>query len=55
MQRFKSPTRAPHFPACFEPIHGHYCPRRHLRSAARYRAGLADCFAVWRQVTGLAA
>jgi putative transposase len=55
MQRFRSPERAQHFLACFEPIRGHFCPRRHLLPAARYRAVLADRFAVWRQVTALAA
>jgi putative transposase len=55
LQRFKSPEHAQHFLSCFEPIRGHFCPRRHLLPAARYRAGLADCFAAWRQVTGLTA
>ncbi len=55
MQRFTSPEQAQHFLACFEPIRGHFCPRRHLLTAARYRAGLAAGFAVWRQVAGLTA
>ncbi len=55
MQRFKSPERAQRFLACFEPIRGHFCPRRHLLPAARYRAELATRFAAWRQVTGLTA
>ena len=55
MQRFKSAGQAQHFLACFEPIRGHFCPRRHRLPAARYRAVLADRFAVWRRVTGLAA
>jgi putative transposase len=54
MQRFKSPEQAQRFLACFEPIRGHFCPRRHLLPAARYRAVLADRLKVWRQVAGLA-
>ena len=49
------PEQAQRFLACFEPIRGHFCPRRHLLPAAQYRAVLADRFAVWRQVTGIAA
>jgi len=55
MQRFKSPEQAQHFLSCFEPIRGHFCPRRHLLPAACYHAALATRFAVWRQVTGLTA
>ena len=55
MQRFKSPERAQHFLACFEAIRGHFCPRRHLLSAATYREVLATRFQTWQQVTGLAA
>jgi putative transposase len=53
LQRFKSPEQAQHFLSCFEPIRGHFCLRRHLLPAARYRAVLADRFQVWRQVAGL--
>jgi len=53
MQRFKSPTQAQHFLTCFEPIRGHFCPRRHLLPTARSRAVLAACFAAWREVAGL--
>jgi putative transposase len=53
MQRFKSPEQAQHFLACFEPIRGHFCPRRHRLPAAHYRAALATCFRTWRQVVGL--
>jgi putative transposase len=55
LQRFKSPDQADRLLACFEPIRGHVCPRRHLLPAARYRAALATRFAVWRQVVGLTA
>jgi putative transposase len=53
MQRFKSPEQAQHFLACFEPIRGHFCPRRHRMSAPHYRAMRATCFHAWRQVAGL--
>jgi len=53
MQRFKSPEQAQHFLACFEPIRGHFCPRRHRLPAARYRAVRASCLHIWRQVAGL--
>jgi len=53
LQRFKSPEQAQQFLACFEPIRGHFCPRRHLLPAARYRAVLANRFQAWRQVAGL--
>ena len=55
MQRFKSPEHAQRFLDAFEPIRGQFCPRRHLLSAARYRAVLADRFEAWRQVAGLTA
>ena len=55
MQRFKSAEPAQRFLAAFEPIRGRFCPRRHLRSAARYREALAARFHTWQQVTGLAA
>jgi transposase-like protein len=55
MQRFKSPEQAQRFLACFEPIRGHFCPRRRLLPAAGYRAALAAGFAAWRQVAGLTA
>ena len=51
--RFRSPTQAQHFLTCFEPIRDHFCPRRHVLPAARYRAVLAACFAAWREVAGL--
>jgi len=55
MQRFKFPAQAQRFPSCLEPIRGHFCPRRHLLPAARYRAVLTARFAIWRQVAGLTA
>ena len=53
MQRFKSPEHAQRLLACFEPLRDHFCPRRHLLPAARYRAALAAGSAVWRWVAGL--
>jgi putative transposase len=53
MQRFKSPEQAQHFLSCFEPIRGHFCPRRHRLPAPRYREVLASRFETWRQVAGL--
>jgi putative transposase len=53
MQRFNSPEPAQHFLACFEPIRGHFCPRRHRLPAGHYRAVLSTCFCTWRQVAGL--
>jgi len=42
LQRFTSPEQAQRFVSCVEPIRGHFCPRRHVWPAARYRAVLAD-------------
>src|SRR5919197_1556797 len=53
MQRFRSPERAQHFLSCFEPIRGHFCPRRHRLPAAHYRTVLATRFRTWRQEAGL--
>jgi putative transposase len=53
MQRFKSPEQAQHFLSCFEPIRGHFCPRRHRLPAPHYREVLASSFETWRQVAGL--
>jgi putative transposase len=55
MQRFKSPAQAQRFLSCFEPIRGHFCPRRHLLRAMHYRAVLATRLAAWRQFAGLTA
>ncbi|HEV2123953.1 MAG TPA: IS6 family transposase [Chloroflexota bacterium] len=53
MQRFTSPEQAQQFLAAFEPIRGHFCPRRHRLSATHYRTVLAARFQTWRQVTGV--
>ena len=51
MQRFKSPEQAQRFLSAHAMIHGHFRPRRHLMTAARYRRARADAFRVWRQET----
>ena len=53
MQRFKTADQAQPFLACFEPIRGHFCPRRHRLPAPCYRAMLASSFVTWRHVAGL--
>ena len=55
MQRFQAPEPAQPSLACFEPIRGHFCPRRHRLTAAGYRTFLAAGFQGWRQVAGLPA
>jgi putative transposase len=47
--------QAQRFLSVFEPIRGHFCPRRHLLPAPRYRKELTARFQIWRQITGLAA
>jgi putative transposase len=51
MQRFKSPGQAQRFLSSHGMIHGHFRPRRHLMTAARYRRARAEAFRVWRQET----
>src|SRR3712207_1353241 len=51
MQRFKSPGQAQRFLSAHAMIYGHFRPRRHLMSAARYRRARAEAFRVWRQET----
>ena len=48
-----SPARAT-LPVGFSGISPHFRPRRHLLSAADYRQVMADRFAVWNQITGVA-
>jgi len=55
MRRFKSPQQAQRFLEPFGPIREHFCPRRHLLSAPAHRAILADRFATWHEVAGIAA
>ncbi len=51
MQRFESPDQARRFLSSHAMIYGHFRPRRHLMSAARYRRARAEAFRVWRQGT----
>ena len=51
MQRFKSPGQAQRFLSSHAMIYGHFRPRRHLMTAARYRRARAEAFRVWRQET----
>ncbi len=51
MQRFKSPEQAQRFLSAHAFIYGHFRPRRHLMTAARYRRARAEAFRTWRQET----
>ncbi|MGF7213462.1 putative transposase [Skermanella aerolata] len=51
MKRFKSPRQAQQFLSAHGPIHQHSHPRRHLMSAAEYRAHRTHAFEVWMQET----
>ena len=51
MQRFKSPEQAQRFLSAHGMIYGHFRPRRHLMTAARYRRARAKAFRIWRQET----
>jgi putative transposase len=51
MQRFKSPGQAQRFLSSHAMIYGHFRPRRHLMTAARYRRARAEAFRVWREET----
>ena len=51
MQRFKSPDQAQRFLSSHAMIYGHFRPRRHLMTAARYRRARAEAFRAWREET----
>ena len=51
MKRFKSPRQAQQFLSAHGPIHQHSHPRRHLMTAAEYRAYRTNAFEVWKQET----
>ena len=51
MQRFKSPEQAQRFLSSHAMIYGHFRPRRHLMTAARYRRARDKAFRVWREET----
>jgi putative transposase len=54
MKRFTSMRHAQRFLSAFSGISPHFRPRRHLLSAADYRQVMADRFAVWNEITGVA-
>jgi putative transposase len=54
MKRFNSARHAKRFLSAFSGISPHFRPRRHLLSAAEYRQVMADRFAVWNEITGVA-
>ncbi|WP_009480574.1 IS6 family transposase [Rhodococcus sp. JVH1] len=54
MKRFKSPGHAQRFLSAFSGISPHFRPRRHLLSAAGWRAEMTDRFAAWQDATGTA-
>src|ERR1700751_3690874 len=47
MKRFKSARHAQRFLSAFSGISAHFRPQRHLLSATRWRAEIADSFPVW--------
>ncbi|HEV7266742.1 MAG TPA: DDE-type integrase/transposase/recombinase [Falsiroseomonas sp.] len=51
MQRFKSPEQAQRFLSCHAMIYGHFRPRRHRMTAARYQRARDRAFQVWREET----
>ncbi|WP_376967646.1 IS6 family transposase (plasmid) [Azospirillum sp. A26] len=51
MKRFKSPRQAQQFLSAHGPIHQPCHPRRHLMTAAEYRAYRANAFVLWLQET----
>lgn len=52
MRRFKSAGHAQRFLAAFGPIREHFCPRRHLFSAATYRDIRQERLQIWNTITG---
>ncbi len=55
MRRFKSAGHAQRFLAAFGPIYEHSRPKRQGLTAAAYRQERGQRFAVWNNITGLAA
>jgi putative transposase len=53
MRGFKSAKHAQRFLSAFDPISGHFQPRRHRLSAQHYRATLEYRFQQWNEVTGV--
>jgi putative transposase len=54
-RRFRTPAHAQRFLEPFGPIRQHFCPGRHLLSAATYRMILAERCTCWDELTGVAA
>jgi putative transposase len=54
-RRFPSPEQAQRFLEPFGPIREHFCPGRHRLAAGAHRTILAERFAMWREVAGVAA
>jgi len=54
-RRFKSAAHTQRFLEPFGPIRQHFCPGRHRLPAAEYRTFLAECYARWDELTGVAA
>ena len=55
MKRFKSPGQAQRFLSSHDGINNLFLLRRHQVPAARYRAARTEVFAVWAEITGVAA
>ena len=55
MRRFKSVRSAQRLLEAFARVGNLFRPRRHLLTAAQYRAAMRERVATWRQATGLAA
>jgi putative transposase len=54
MKGFRSVGGAQQFLAAFSGISSHFRPRRHLMTAAHYRAEMTIRFAIWDQAAGAA-
>ncbi|MGW2090062.1 DDE-type integrase/transposase/recombinase, partial [Streptomyces sp. NPDC001880] len=55
MKGFRSAGAVQEFLSAFSGISPHFRPRRHLMTAAHYRAEMAIRFAIWDQITGATA
>jgi putative transposase len=51
-QGFKAAGHAPRFLSAYGPLAHHFRPRRHLLSAAAYRAEMRHRFESWAEITG---
>lgn len=55
MKRFHSPGQAQRFCSAHGVISSHFRPGRHLMSGSEWRAGMAQRFATWNEITGVTA